>query len=190
MHVLFEFIWVALAELLDWNFSLLLFDICVLFSLWSSWKSLPWERAHQEVKDDMTNCLKIISSWLFVTNMGVDTSISGSTCQILSISEWDVFTIWALITFGKTKIDDIYGVFCLFSSSSHEVIWFDISMDNTFLVNNLDSLNHLDSNMKHSLEIKLSSAFLEQIFHTLTKEIHNHNVVHLTIFSLFITYKM
>ena len=122
--------------------------------------------------------------------MSVDTSISGSSSQVFAISEWNVFAIGAFVAFGKTKINNVNCIFGLFSSSGHEIIWLDISMDNTFLMHDLDSLDHLHCDVEHSLQVELSPAFLEQILHTLAEKVHHHDVVHFSIFSFLVTDKM
>ena len=93
VHEFSEFLWLVLAEFLDGHFLLLFLDVGVLLLLVSSWESLPWELTLQEVKEHMTNGFEVISSGLLVTNMGVDTGIPGSTCQVFTVSEWDVLTV-------------------------------------------------------------------------------------------------
>jgi hypothetical protein len=46
---------------------------------------------------------------------------------------------------------------------------------------------HLDSNEKDCLEIELASAFLEEVFQALAKEVHDHNVEHFVLILLFIS---
>ena len=96
--------------------------------------------------------------------MGVEGGVSGSTGEILSVSEWDVLSVGTLVAFGETEIDNENCVFVIFSSSNQEIVWFDVSVDDSLLMNHFDSLDHLDGNMEDSLEIELSSALLEQIF--------------------------
>jgi len=44
--------------------------------------------------------------------------------------------------------------------------------------------------MQNCLEIKLATAFLEKILHTFSQQVHYHNMIHLAIFSLFISNKV
>lgn len=67
MHEFFEFFWLILAQVLNCGFLLFLFNGCIFFSLWSAGQSLPWKGSLQEVKDHMTDGLKIISSRLLVS---------------------------------------------------------------------------------------------------------------------------
>ena len=56
---------------------------------------------------------------------------------------------------------------------------------------NLEELTyHLDSNVEASLEVKLSAALLEEVFKTLSEQVHDHDVVHFAILSLLIAYKV
>lgn len=138
----------------------------------------------------MTDGLEIISSGLLIADMSVQTGVSSGTSQVLAISKWDMFTFGALVTLSKTKIDDINSVLGLFAATDKEVVGFDISMNDSLLVYDLDSLDHLDSHMEDCLEIESSTAFLEKVFKRLTEHVHNHNVEHLSIICLLVTYEM
>ena len=100
VHELSEFIRLILAQVIDGGLLLFLLDGCILFGLRSSWKSLPWERALKEIEDDVSDSFQIISSRLLVTEMSVQTGVSGCSGQVLSISEWDVLSVRRLVTFG------------------------------------------------------------------------------------------
>lgn len=117
----------------------------------------------------MTNGLKVISSGLLIAQMSVETSISGCTGQVLSISERNMFSVRRLVTFSQTKINDVNGVLGLIVAANQEVIRLNVSVDDSLFMDGLDSLNHLHSNMKACLEIKLTSALLELVLKTLSK---------------------
>ena len=119
--------------------------------------------------------------------MGVDTGVSSCSCQIFTISEWNVLSIWGLVAFGETKINDVDSAFGLVSSSNQKIIWFDISMDDSLLMDDLDSLDHLDRDVENGADVELSSAFLEQVLEWLTEHIHDHDVVHFAIFGFLIS---
>lgn len=53
--------------------------------------------------------------------------------------------------------------------ADQEIVRFDVSMDNTFLMNFLDALDHLHANMQASLQVKFALALLEKIFKWFTK---------------------
>ena len=44
--------------------------------------------------------------------------------------------------------------------------------------------------MKHSLEVEFAAALLEEVFETLTEQVHDHYVVHFAIFGLLVTDKV
>lgn len=60
--------------------------------------------------------------------------------------------------FSKTKIDNIDIIFRNISSSNKEIVRFDITVDNSFFVNFLNSLNHLLGNQTDSFEVKFPFA--------------------------------
>ena len=49
---------------------------------------------------------------------------------------------------------------------------------------------HLHGDVEHSLEVELSAALLEEVFKTLSKQVHDHDVVHLAVLSLLVSHEM
>ena len=101
---------------------------------------------------------------------------------------------------SETKIDDENIIFVSIVSTYQEVVGLDISMNNTLLVNFLNTLNlfkhlymsdfgyyHLNSDAEDGFEVELPPALLEKIFETLSKQVHDHHVVGLVVLSLFVT---
>lgn len=84
---------------------------------------------------------KIISSGLFIADMSVNTSVAGCASKILALSERNVLAIRILITFSKTKINNEDAILIVLLTANKEIVWFNISMDNSFLVDFLDTLN-------------------------------------------------
>ena len=109
----------------------------------------------------MCNRFKIVSSRLFVPYVCENACIPGSSSEVFAISEWNVLTVRALVTFSQTEIDDINSVLGLFVASSHKIIRFNIPMDDSFLMNYSYSFNHLSGNVKTCSKIELSLALLE-----------------------------
>ena len=72
-----------------------------------------------------------------------------------------MFTITVLVALGKTEIDNVDGVPCMFSSTNEEIVRLNITMDNPFIMYFLDVSYQLNSNHKHRLKIKLAFALLE-----------------------------
>jgi hypothetical protein len=167
VHELTEFFRLILAELVDCHLLLLLFDSGVLFLLRFAWESLPWQRAFQEVQQDMSDALEVISSGLLITDMSVDAGVSCSTCQVLSVSEGNVFAVGGLITFGQSKVNNKDGVLVVLIAAHQKIVGFDVTMNDALFMDLLDSCDHLDSNVEHSLQIELALAILEEVFKTL-----------------------
>ena len=98
----------------------------------------------------MTNGLEAVSSGLLVANVGVEGSIPGRSCEVLAVFERNMLAVTGLVALSQTEVDDVDGVLGCLSASSHEVVGLDVSMDDSFFVNNLNSLEHLNCNMKNS----------------------------------------
>lgn len=71
--------------------------------------------------------------------VSIDTCITGCTCQVLAISVGNVLPIRVLVTLGKTKVDNEDAVFSLFSTPYQEVIWLDIPMNYSLIMNLFNS---------------------------------------------------
>lgn len=89
----------------------------------------------------MTDSLKIISSRLLITDVGVDTGVPGSSSEVLSLSERDVFAIRVLVALGKTEVDNEDAVLVVLVSAYQEVVRLDVSMDDALLVHLLNALD-------------------------------------------------
>ena len=83
--------------------------------------------------------------------MGGDRGISGGSCQVLSLLEWDVLSFTVFVAFGKTKINDVDVVTSSVCASNEEIIWLDITMDDSLLVNLLNAADELHCNHQNSL---------------------------------------
>ena len=138
----------------------------------------------------MADRLKAISSGLLITDMSVQGGIPSCSCEVLAIFKWNVLTIARLVAFSQTEVNDVDGVFCGFSTSSHEIIRLDVSMNNSLFMDYLNSLEHLNCNMKNSGEIKFSSALLEKVLEGFAELVHDHNVVSLAVLSFLIPDEM
>ena len=78
VHELSELLWLVFAQLVDGRLFLLLFDGSVLLGLGSAWQTLPWQRALQEVEQDVTDGLQVVSSGLLIAQMSVERGVSSS----------------------------------------------------------------------------------------------------------------
>lgn len=66
-----------------------------------------------------------------------------------------------LVALRQAKINDINVIFCALVAANEEIIRFYISVNDSLFMYFLNSLDHLVSNVAHSLQIKLSTALLE-----------------------------
>ena len=73
--------------------------------------------------------------------MSVDTCVSGGSCQILALTEWNVLAVRVFVALGETEIDDVDIVFVSVVAADQEVVWLDVSVDDSFFVYFLNSLN-------------------------------------------------
>jgi putative lipase involved disintegration of autophagic bodies len=122
--------------------------------------------------------------------VSVQGGVSGSSSEVLSVFEWNMLSVTGLVALSQTKINNVDSVFGGFSSSSHEVVWLDVSVDDSFIVDYLNSLEHLNRNVQDSGEVKFSSALLEKILKRFAELVHDHNVVSLAILSFLISNEM
>ena len=99
----------------------------------------------------MTDTLKIVSPGLLIAKVSIDTGIPSSTCQTLSIPERNMLTIGVSVAFSQSKIDNVDVVLLLLAVADKEVVWLDIPMNNSFGMNRLDTLNHLNCYHKNGL---------------------------------------
>ena len=73
--------------------------------------------------------------------MRVDACVSCSSCQIFAFTERNALTVRILEALSETEIDDENIVFIGIVSTYQEIVGLDISMNNTLLVNFLNTLN-------------------------------------------------
>jgi len=151
LHVLLESGWLIQTQLVDCDLLLLALNVVVFLVLGSTRQTLPWKRSTQEVEQNVSNSLQVVSSRLLITNVCVERSVTGRTSQILTLTEGNVFVLAVLVALSQTEINDINVVLCAFGSAYQEVVRFDIPMDNPFFMHFLNALNHLMSDMKHRL---------------------------------------
>ena len=123
--------------------------------------------------------------------MGVNTGITSRSCQVFALAVRDVLTIRVLVAFRETEIDHEYTVFGRVTPANQEVVWLDISMDDPFFVDFLNSFNliwmiciysyHLNADKDNRLKIELSLAGLEQVLQTRSQHVHDHHVEMLSL---------
>ena len=88
----------------------------------------------------MANRLQVVTSRLLYSLVCCDGGISGGSSQVLSLLEWDVFSLAILVAFGKTEINNVDVVSGSVSATNEEVIRLNITMDDSFFVNFFDEI--------------------------------------------------
>ena len=83
---------IATAEVFNAGYGLLNFDLLVFFILGFGWKTLPRERASDEIHEHDSNLLEVISPSLFYTKMCIEGSITSSACKRLIVLKGNVAT--------------------------------------------------------------------------------------------------
>ena len=99
----------------------------------------------------MTNCLKIVTSWLFNSLVSGNWGISGGTCKVFALFEGNVLSFAILVALGKTKINNVNVISGGVGSSNQEVVGLDITMNDSLLVDFLNTAYELDRNHQHCL---------------------------------------
>ena len=101
-----------------------------------------------------------------------------------------MLTFRRFVALSKAKVDNINRVFSLVVTTNEEIVRFDISVDDAFLMHSFYSLYHLMKDVKASPEVKLSPAFLKLVLKTLAEQVHHHHMVHFAVLCFLVTNKM
>lgn len=165
-QVLVELLWEAFAKILDGSSLLLFTNLLILLLVSSSLQALPGKATAKEIHEDVAESLEIVSSRLFASKMGIDTHVTGSTGQRLSLAVGDVLLgLGVSVLLGHAKINHVDDIGCLGTrSSDQEVVRFDITVDEVLFVYRLDSRKHLFGDHDNSLNRESASAVVEKIF--------------------------
>lgn len=71
---------------------------------------------------------------LTLANMCRDTCVASCPCEVLTFAVWDVLAVRVFVALGEAKVDDVDIIFGGFCGTDKEIIWFNISMYNSFFV--------------------------------------------------------
>jgi hypothetical protein len=100
--------------------------------------------------------------------MRIDTSISGSSGEVLSITIGDVLSVRVAVAFSQTEVNDEHTVFGLVVPANQEVVRFDISVDHPLFMHLLYSLDlstmELIGRLKCSLSITIWIPTIRTVF--------------------------
>jgi len=87
-----------------------------------------------------------------------------------------MLTFTILVALGESEVDNedvITGSIC---TSNEEIVWLDVSMNDSFFMSFLDTSDQLHGNNEDSLQVKVALAALEKIFERWSKQVHNHDM--------------
>jgi hypothetical protein len=178
-QVLVELLREALAKVLDSSSLLFFSDLLILLLVSGSLQALPGKATAKEIHEDVTEGLQIVSSRLFTSKMGVDTHVTGSTGQRLSLTVGNVLLgLGVSVLLGHAEIDHVDDIGCLSTrSSNQEVVRLDITVDEVLFVYRLDSRKHLLGDHDNSLDCESASAVVEKIFQRRAEQVDDQDVM-------------
>ena len=159
-----EFLRVTLCQIFNCRNCFLYFDLFIFLLFCLSWQTLPWKTTSDEVHENHSNLLKIVSSRLLDSHMCVKTRIPSRSSQLFIVLVADMPACpWILVPFRQTKVDDVDDVL-LFTETDQEVVRLDVPVQESALVNELDPLEHLNRQHQDGLVSELATTVLIQIF--------------------------
>lgn len=185
----------AVAEILDRSRLLLLANLLVLLLISRRLETLPWQPPAQEVHENVTEGLEIVSTRLLASQMGVDTHVTSGTRKRFTFPVGNVLLrLGVTVLFGHTKIDNVDNVGALRSwTANEEVVGLDVPVDQVLLVDCLDSrqlervsIDSYDASVEtyhllcyhdDCLDRKLPVAVVEQVLETGTEQINHQDVM-------------
>ena len=128
---------ISIAKIFDSGCLLLLTNLLVLLLVSGSLQSLPGETTPQEVHENMTQSLQVISSRLLTAQVCVDTHVASSARQGLALAVRDVLLgLGVTVLLGHAEIDDMDDVGGLGRrAADEEVVRLDIAVDQVLLMN-------------------------------------------------------
>jgi hypothetical protein len=169
----------TLAEILDGGGLLLLANLLVLLLVGSSLQALPRQTTAEEVHEDVTQSLEIISTTLFATQMGVDGHVTGGSAERLALTVGDVLLrLRVTVLLGHAEVDDVDNVGSLGAGAADkEVVGLDVAVDQVLLMDCLHARQHLLGDHDNSLGREATVAVIEQVFEGRTQQVNDEDIV-------------
>ena len=133
--------WESIAKILDRGSLLLLSNLFILLLVGRSLETLPGEATSQEVQEDVSQSLEVVTSRLFSSQMGVDTHVAGCAGQRLPLAIRDMLLSFGIsVLLGHAEINNMDNISSLsVRAANKEVIGLDVTVDQVLLVDRLDS---------------------------------------------------
>jgi len=122
--------WEAITQILNGCCLLFLSDLLVLLLVGCGLESLPRQTSPQEVHENVTQCLQVVSSGLFPAQMGVDAHVACSARQRFAFSVRNMLLgLGVTILLGHAKVDDVDNIGGLGAGAAdEEVVRFDVAV--------------------------------------------------------------
>ena len=134
-----------MGEIFNCSHRFLDFDLLVLFLLCLRREALPRQSTLDEVHQDHADLLEVVAPSLLDAHMGVEAGITRRPCQLLVVFVADVPAGSRIfVSFRKAKVDNVYYMLMV-TDTDEKVIRFNISVKEATLVDELDPLQHLNS---------------------------------------------
>ena len=166
LQVSVEFFRHAARQRLDGCRDLLIFDSIILVILVFALKTLPRQRSLQEVDEDETDGLEVVTPTLLDAKMCIDTCIARRTRQRLVVLVGNVLTSLGIaIALRQAEVDDVNDVLLL-PVANEEVVGLHVAMNKMVVVQELEALDHLVCNHKSGLDREFALAKVECVFET------------------------
>jgi len=168
----------SLAEGGDGDGLLLLHDELVLFGGALRLESLPGQSSLEEVYEDVSDGLEVVSAGLFDAQVVVDGCVSGRSRQGASLALGDVLEgSGVTVSLGKTKVDAVDEVSVSSSAVRDKVGGFDITVDQVTGVHEFYAFEHLIGDHEDRFEGEAASALVELVLQGRPEQVHHHQVV-------------
>mmetsp|Transcript_46941 Transcript_46941/g.124749 ORF Transcript_46941/g.124749 Transcript_46941/m.124749 type:complete len:218 (+) Transcript_46941:413-1066(+) len=162
------------AQLRHGGLFLCLFDLAVLLKLALGFKTRPGKRASQKIEKHVADGLQIITATLLNTTMGIDRGVPRRAREVQTLLYLHVRLVE--VALAQSKVDHVQ-MMRLVLDTPHEVLGFDVSVDNALGVQVLHSAQELLSDEDSGLDGETSLALMSAILQTPAQGLHHHAVV-------------
>ena len=102
--------------------------------------------------------------------------VPGSASQIFAVFVGNVDTLDVFVALGQAKVNDVDAVASRVCPANQKVVWLDVAMDDSLLVDLLDSLDELHCDHEDRLQVEVALALRMQVFKRGAQQIHHHDV--------------
>jgi len=146
-------------------------------SLWHL-DRVPWQLASEEVEQEVSDRLEVVASWGFVTKMRVDRHVVGCSNDVRGrLLESNVFSFSRVVYLWQAKVNRVYHIISLLTSSCQKILRLYVSVDDSSVVDLFHPLDKLYANVEDRLERKLILTICIVTLEILAKEVDYHQII-------------